>query len=136
MRMIDADELEVFPYAEGSGTEEQIAEWVEQAGLSEDDTVDRARELCWKVIDGFVNVVKTQPTLTPQNEPLTLETVAEILAEQFGDACACNVNGNDEWLPMMCHYGDVCPDPPEHLGCWMELLRNKYHRQPERQEDT
>ena len=82
------------------------------------------------------SMVHSAPTLTPQNEPLTLETVAEILAEQFGDACACNVNGNDEWLPMMCHYGDVCPDPPEHLGCWMELLRNKYHRQPERQEGT
>ena len=73
------------------------------------------------------------PTLTPQNEALTLEEVAEILAEQLGDECACNVNGNDEWLPMMCHYGDVCPDPPEHLGCWMELLRNKYRRPPERQ---
>lgn len=70
-------------------------------------------------------------TIDPPNEPLTLEEVAEILAEQFGDECACNVNGNDEWLPMMCHYGDVCPDPPEHLGCWMELLRNKYRRPPE-----
>ena len=81
-------------------------------------------------------LVEHLPTLTPQNEPLTLEAVAEILAEQFGDECACNVNGNDEWLPMMCHYGDVCPDPPEHLGCWMELLRNKYRRPPERQEDV
>ena len=33
-------------------------------------------------------------------------------------------------------YGDVCPDPPEHLGCWMEFLRNKYRRPPERQEGT
>ena len=32
-RAIDADELEMFPYSEGSGTEEQIAEWIEQAGL-------------------------------------------------------------------------------------------------------
>ena len=80
--------------------------------------------------------VERQPTLTQPNEPLTLEMVAEILAEQFGDECACNVNGNDEWLPMMCHYADVCPDPPEHLGCWMELLRNKYRRPPEGEEDT
>ena len=80
-----------------------------------------------------VAVIDKTPTLTQPNEPLTLEAVAEILAEQFGDECACNVNGNDEWLPMMCHYGDVCPDPPEHLGCWMELLRNKYRRPPERQ---
>lgn len=68
MRPVDADELVMFPYSEGSGTEEQIAEWIEQAGLSEHDTADRARELCWRVIEGCVNVVKTQPTLTPQNE--------------------------------------------------------------------
>lgn len=80
---------------------------------------------------GKIEYVEYAPTLTPPNEPLTLEMVAEILAEQFGDECACNVNGNDEWLPMMCHYGDVCPDPPEHLGCWMELLRNKYRRPAE-----
>ena len=37
-------------------------------GLSEDDTASRARDLCWKVIEGFINVVKTQTTLTPPNE--------------------------------------------------------------------
>ena len=83
-RAIDADELEMFPYSEGAGMEEQISEWIEQTGLSEDDTASRARDLCWKVIDGFINVVKTQPTLTqpnedgkdknvPINDPLTLE---------------------------------------------------------------
>ena len=83
-RAIDADELEMFPYSEGAGMEEQISEWIEQTGLSEDDTASRARDLCWKVIDGFINVVKTQPTLIPPNEgvkdknvptndPLTLE---------------------------------------------------------------
>ena len=85
-RVIDANELEMFPYSEGAGTEEQISEWIEQTGLSEDDTASRARDLCWKVIDGFINVVKTQPTLTlsnegtndknvPTNDPLTLEEV-------------------------------------------------------------
>ena len=73
MRPVDANELVMFPYSEGSGTEEQIAEWIEQAGLSEDDTADRARELCWKVIEGCVNVVKTQPTLTPPNEWVSVE---------------------------------------------------------------
>ena len=73
MRPVDADELVMFPYSEGPGTEEQIAEWIEQAGLSEDDTADRARELCWMVIEGCINVVKTQPTLTPQNEWVSVE---------------------------------------------------------------
>ena len=73
MRPVDADELVMFPYSEGPGTEEQIAEWIEQAGLSEDDTADRARELCWMVIEGCINVVKTQPTLTPPNEWVAVE---------------------------------------------------------------
>lgn len=77
-RAIDADELEMFPYSEGAGTEEQISEWIEQAGLSKDDTASRARDLCWKVIDGFINVVKTQPTLTPPNKPLTMEQLREM----------------------------------------------------------
>ena len=72
-RAIDADELEMFPYSEGAGTEEQISEWIEQVGLSEDDTASRAKDLCWKVIDGFINVVKTQPTLTPPNEWVSVE---------------------------------------------------------------
>ena len=67
-RAIDANELEMFPYAEVAGTEEQIADWIEQVGLSGDDTASRARNLCWKVIEGFINVVKTQPTLTQPNE--------------------------------------------------------------------
>ena len=71
-RMIDADELEMFPYSEVAGTEEQIADWIEQVGLSGDDTASRARNLCWKVIEGFINVVKTQPTLT--QPPITGDT--------------------------------------------------------------
>ena len=77
-RAIDANELEMFPYAEVAGTEEQIADWIEQVGLSGDDTASRARNLCWKVIEGFINVVKTQPTLTPPNEPLTIEQLRQM----------------------------------------------------------
>ena len=33
--------------------------------------------------------------------------VAELLAEVIGDRCACNVNGNDEWLPMVCDFGQM-----------------------------
>lgn len=83
-----------------------------------------------------VDAIKNAPTLTPPNEPMTLETVAEILAEQFGDECACNFNGNDEWLPEVCQYENTCPNPPERLGCWMELLRHKYRRPPEGEADA
>lgn len=65
MRLIDADELMDFPYSEGAGTEEQIMDWLEECGLSDEE--DGAKMLCWKVIEGFRNVVKTASTLpTPQ----------------------------------------------------------------------
>ena len=103
-RAIDADELKMFPYSEGSGTEEQIAEWIEQVGLSEDDTAGRARDLCWKVIDGFINVVKTQPTLTPPNEPLTLEELRE-MDEPVWVACKPIEGGNGYWC--LCQHGHI-----------------------------
>ena len=65
MWMIDADELIDFPYSEGAGTEEQIMDWIEECGLSDEE--DKAQMLCWKVIEGFRNVVKTAPTIpSPQ----------------------------------------------------------------------
>lgn len=76
----------------------------------------------WDAWDEIIDAIDAIPT-----EPLTLDRVAEILAEQFGDECACNLNGNDEWLPEVCKYQDTCPNPSDYLGCWMELLRHKYH---------
>ena len=32
----------------------------------------------------------------------TAHEVAVILADAFGDDCACNFNGNDEWLSYLC----------------------------------
>ena len=93
-RAIDADELEMFPYSEGSGTEEQIVEWIEQAGLSEEDTADRARLLCWKVIEGCINVVKTQPTLTPPNEWVSVE---DALPPNMDDVLVAVQNNGECW---------------------------------------
>lgn len=81
-------------------------------------------------LDRALYSIAYAPTLTQPNEAMTLEMVAEILAEQFGDECACNFNGNDEWLPEVCQHENTCPNPPERLGCWMELLRHKYRRPP------
>ena len=139
-RVIDANELEMFPYSEGAGTEEQIADWIEQAGLSEEDTADRARLLCWKVIEGCINVVKTQPTLTPPNEPLTLEVLAksqllQMLGEKvevirMGEMCQA------EWATVR-SFGDCKTD--SGCSCCHELYGKTwiaYRRPPEGEEDT
>lgn len=50
------------------------------------------------------------------------EEIADMLANML-DECACNVNGNDDWLPQACKYADTqCPHPKEKNGCWMQFL--------------
>ena len=50
--------------------------------------------------------------------------VAVVLANAFGDDCACNFNGNDEWLPMVCDFKDtVCPNPCG-VACWEQYLKH------------
>jgi hypothetical protein len=43
----------------------------------------------------------------------------------YNDDCACNYNGNDEWLPLKCKYAETdCPTPKDRLGCWMEFVEH------------
>ena len=51
--------------------------------------------------------------------------VAVIIAELFGDDCACNFNGIDEWLPEKCELLDACPHTVG-VACWEQYL--KYRR--------
>ena len=41
----------------------------------------------------------------------TAHEVAVILADAFGDDCACNFNGNDEWLPYLCELQETGTHP-------------------------
>lgn len=93
VRPIDADELLAFPYSESAGTDEQIENWIEECGLSDEEVIDRAKKLCWTVIDGFINVVKTEPALTPPNEPLTQ---ADLDAMDY-DKVWLDYGGDGEW---------------------------------------
>lgn len=54
-----------------------------------------------------------------------VDKVAELLCVSFGgDTCACNFNGNDEWLWEKCKYDETeCPTPKDELGCWKEYVK-------------
>lgn len=52
----------------------------------------------------------------------TRHEVAEIIAELFGDTCACNFNGIDEWLPEKCELLSACPNPVG-VACWEQYLK-------------
>lgn len=55
----------------------------------------------------------------------TAHEVAVILADSFGDDCACNFNGNDEWLPYLCELQEACPNPGG-VACWEQYLKYRH----------
>lgn len=51
--------------------------------------------------------------------------VACLLAELFGDTCACNFNNIDEWLSLKCDFAEnICPNP-SGVACWEQFLKYK-----------
>jgi hypothetical protein len=72
--------------------------------------------------DGFeecVDRIESQPIA----DVVEIDKVAEMLRLSFNDDCACNFNGNDEWLWEKCKYAETdCPTPTERLGCWKEFV--------------
>lgn len=104
--------------------------------INRHDAIDAARKCPVKeVTPAYMLIDKseimTELMLIPSAEQerkkgkWTTEEVAEILFDAFGDDCACNFNGIDEWLPERCKYTqitDECPNPKEKHGCWMQFL--------------
>ena len=100
-RYIDADKLSIYFNA--------LAEHAEMEGLQNMAHIHRR----------CLQRIAEEPTadVVPKSE------VAELLRFTFNDDCACNYNGNDEWLPLKCKYGETdCPMPKERLGCWKEFV--------------
>ena len=51
--------------------------------------------------------------------------VACILADLFGDTCACNFNDIDTWLPYKCDFRETCCPNPVGVACWEQYLKHK-----------
>ena len=71
--------------------------------------------------------IEQLPAVQPQTE-WNNHTVACLLAELFGDACACNFNGIDEWLPEKCEVIDACPNPVG-VACWEQFLKHRSRKE-------
>lgn len=62
---------------------------------------------------------------TTQAHIYNAHEVACILADVMGDDCACNVNDNDEWLPLSCEIPEsTCPDVVG-VACWEQWLKHR-----------
>ena len=134
-RAIDADELLAFLYSESAGTDEQLSDWIEECGLSDAEVIDRAKKLCWTVIEGFINVIKTAPTLTPPNEPLTMEELRKMDGEPVymtfpsdtGNQCGhWALVGTQRWGAVSLIYG--CGWSSYESA--VETLGAKFYRRP------
>lgn len=91
MRLIDADNLENFAYEECFWTEEMIYDWIREVGFDEETlekTEDKLKELCWKVLAGCMNVIRTEPTAYDvENIVKVLENVRDtILGPRYKNA--------------------------------------------------
>lgn len=60
----------------------------------------------------------------PVIDAVPVDTVAEMFYDFTGDSCACDFNGNDEWLSEVCELQDECPYPKDKLGCWKQYIKH------------
>lgn len=56
----------------------------------------------------------------PAVDAIPIDTVAEMLAELFGDEISCNYNDIDEMLSIGCEKAH-CPDDGDH-SCWKKYV--------------
>lgn len=56
-----------------------------------------------------------------EKELYTAHDVAEILAE-ITNGGACDIAGNDEWLPNVCKLVESCPFI-DNVACWEQYLK-------------
>ena len=58
-----------------------------------------------------------------EEDRLTMHEVAEILADLFGDTCACNLNDISDWLPEHCDFSQTACPEPVGVACWEQYLK-------------
>ena len=75
--------------------------------------------------DGYKPTLKNELEANMENGLYTAHEVAVILADAFGDECACNFNGNDEWLPFKCELIESCPNT-FGVACWEQYLKYRH----------
>ena len=75
--------------------------------------------------DGHKPTLKNEMEANMENGFYTANEVAEIIEDLFGDTCACNFNGIDEWLPFKCELLDSCPNT-YGVACWEQYLKYRH----------
>ena len=89
------------------------------------------------IVDGYihepdraVNAITDALALLKEQETKQYNSheVACIIADLFGDPCACNFNDIDTWLPYKCDFRETCCPNPVGVACWEQYLKHKEGR--------
>ena len=78
-------------------------------------------------VDLFMDVLELLKEQEKQKQYNNHE-VACIIADLFGDPCACNFNDIDTWLPYKCDFRETCCPNPVGVACWEQYLKHKEGR--------
>ena len=81
--------------------------------------------MIWSGIFYNKPTLKNEMEANMENGLYTAHEVAVIIADLFGDDCACNFNDIDEWLPLKCELLDACPNPCG-VACWEQYLKYRH----------
>ena len=54
---------------------------------------------------------------------ISVKEAANIIAELFGDDCACNFNGIDGWLPQYCEHAATDCTHTAGTTCWEQYIK-------------
>lgn len=120
MRLVNADAIIKFPFSESSGTEEQIAEWIEKHGLADInmyltddcriDAEDAIYELCYTVIRGMINVIESAPIVESYTKKAkwVKDSGGEVMCSNCFETAFSYVDHMT--YRDMYHYSNYCPN--------------------------
>ena len=78
------------------------------------------------IVESAIKSLEGYPSAQPEPQ-WNNHTVACLLADLYGDPCACNYNNISEWLPEKCEVIDACPNPVG-VACWEQFLKHRAER--------
>jgi hypothetical protein len=118
VRLIDANAL----YQKFSVIALKARQWKEGAILNGNEEAAIRADAVLAFLVEVKAAIEDAPTVEAEWDN---HKVACLLADMFGDTCACNYNGIDGWLPKKCDFANSeCPNVAG-VACWEQFLKYK-----------
>lgn len=96
-------------------------------GIIDELIFEAQKELTWKA-ENALRCLKKELLKEQEVKQSNNHEVACIIADLFGDPCACNFNNIDEWLPYKCDFRETCCPNPVGVACLEQYLKHKESR--------